>query len=149
MRKPITIVFAIISLLVISLTGCKPQEVQQLAFGTKEVLLMDGYYSVDPKIAEKSLLELSAHLLRAQEQKVENIDYDWTLGLTHGRLALLYQHYGRVSEAEEQFRRAFAHLDKSVAKEKLPLPQTEQKKRESLTELITTLDKNKEVKWKM
>jgi hypothetical protein len=29
------------------------------------------------------------------------------------------------------------------------LPQTEQKKRESLTELITTLDKNKEVKWKM
>lgn len=138
----------LIFLLLISLTSCKPRKVEQLAYGTKEVLLMEGYYSADPKTAETSLLDLSVHLLRSQQQKVESLDYDWTLGLTHGRLALLYTHQGRISQADEQFRLACAHLDKSAAKEKRPIPPTDEKKRESLTELIAMLDKKKEVKWK-
>ena len=137
-----------ISLLLVSLTACNPREAQRLALGTKEIILMDGYYNADPKTAEESLQGLSAHLLSGQKQKLENRDYDYTLFLVHGRLALLYEQVGRAPEAEGQFAMAFAHMDKSAAHQKIRAPETDQKKRQTLVQLITMLDKNREVKWK-
>lgn len=134
--------------LIVSLSGCNPRKAQRLAFSTREVVLMDGYYSADPKAAEQSLLGLSEHLWSGQKQKLESRDYDYTLALVHGRLALLYQQTGRTAEADKQFTLAFGHMDKSAAHQNIRLPEADRKRKETLVQLITMLDKNREVKWK-
>jgi hypothetical protein len=121
------------------LTGCKDRKAQQLAFGAKEVQLINGYFSGDVKAAEKSLLDLDAHFREAQRLQIErDYDYDGVLGLTHGRLALLYQHVGRSADADAEFKKAVSYWHRR--------PGSEEEKRAALVELITRLDRN--VKWK-
>jgi hypothetical protein len=130
----------ILVLLLAFATGCNNRKTQQLAFGTREVQLMDGYYSADVKTAERSLLEMDSHLRQGQLLQIEKRDYDYTLGLVHGRLALLYQHVGRSADAEAEFKKALSHLSKQSG--------TDEQKRQDLVSLITVLDQNREVKWR-
>jgi hypothetical protein len=120
--------------------GCNNRKAQQLPFGTREVQLIESYYSADVKTAERALLEMDAHLREGKRLQIEKRDYDYTLGLVHGRLGLLYQYLGRSADAEAEFKKATVHWSKH--------PGTEEQKRQDLVKLISVLDQNREVKWK-
>ena len=132
------------------LTGCDDRKARQLVLSAKEARLIEGYYDSDVKIAEKALLEMSQLLLEAQKQQIEKRDYNWTLGLTHGRLALLYEGLGKNADAEEHFRRAISHMDEYVVRRGGdPSQRDPVERRSELIKTIEVLDRNREVKWKV
>jgi hypothetical protein len=132
------------------LTGCNDRKARQLVFSAKEAQLIEAYYGSDVKVAEKALLDMSQLLREAQRQQIEKRDYNWTLGLAHGRLALLYERLGKNADAEEHFRKAISHMDEYVVRRGgNPSQRDPGEKRAELIEVIEMLDQNREVKWKV
>lgn len=138
----------VILMLMFASFGCSDQKAQRQAFLQREGDTMEGYYNPDITVAEASLLSLIEIELEGQRRGYFKGDVDWVLGLTHGRLYLIYTQMGRESDAEAHMAKALAYMDASFRYRGRTPPESEQEKRTNLLSGIKRLDQNREVRWK-
>ena len=131
------------------MTGCdkwqteRAKHAKRVSDEKREVALIDGYYSADILIAERSLLQLMEHYSNLQppdgdDPKRWTRAVERTIGLSHTRLYLLYTQLGRTNDATNQ---------RELLLKQYP-NHDEGETWGAFLKAVEGLDRNREVKWK-
>ena len=108
---------------------------------------MEGIYrGSDVKAAEAALLAYADHLTEAQRRSTRGHDYPLGLGMTHGRLFMLYRHTGQQDLMRTHYSLSVSYLRPWREGHKLPARPLDP---DDLAQWVEQYDRGLEVQWKM
>ena len=126
------------------ITSCSRESASDSA--TRELLSMEAVYrGSDVKAAEAALIAYAEHLADGQRRGVKGHDYPLGLGMTHGRLFILYRHTGQQDLMRTQYSLSVSQLRRWREAQKRPERALDP---EDLAQWVEKYDEGLGVQWK-